>query len=185
LGALEGGTLASVSCGTDVDLGGTTDSGGLEGAADAPPDAALDAPPLALSPCDPCQTINDCGDGATCALIGGPNGFCALLCAAGGGCGDASDDASPVCAAEMTVMGAPVQACVPGSGTCAPATEPDAGADGSVPTRCGDLVAPSVSGTPCHSCTPNTSDCQPNGCYGGWWCNTYYRRCDRPPKYCP
>ncbi len=175
--------LAAVGCGTDVDLGGSTDAGHAESAVDASDaaDAAPpDAPPLALSPCDPCQAADDCGDGSTCAQIGGTDGYCALLCGAGGTCTDGGTDGGVVCAAETTVAGGGVQACVPRSGSCAPAVGPDAG-----PTRCGDLVAPSVSGTPCHSCSPNTGNCQPNGCYGGWWCNTYYRRCERPPKLCP
>lgn len=49
-------------------------------------------------------------------------------------------------------------------------------------TTCGTLVAPSVPAS-CHSCTSQT--CQPNGCYGGWWCNTSTNRCQSPPTTCP
>lgn len=47
---------------------------------------------------------------------------------------------------------------------------------------CGPLVAPSVSAT-CRSCSGQS--CQPNGCYGGYWCNTTTNRCEAPPTGCP
>lgn len=51
-------------------------------------------------------------------------------------------------------------------------------------TQCGDLVAPSVPAN-CKACSADASDCQPNGCYGGYWCNTTITDCHTAPKTCP
>jgi hypothetical protein len=56
--------------------------------------------------------------------------------------------------------------------------------DGAVVLQCGDLVAPQVDAG-CRACTPSSSDCQPNGCYGGYWCDTPSTDCRTPPKTCP
>jgi hypothetical protein len=63
-------------------------------------------------------------------------------------------------------------------------TAPTTG-DGGVPVdHCGTLVAPSVDGG-CHACSASSSDCQANGCYGGYWCDTSSVDCHTPPKTCP
>lgn len=60
-----------------------------------------------------------------------------------------------------------------------------AGIDASVDaTACGPLVAPSVTAT-CRACNAADPDCQPNGCYGGYWCNETSVDCHAPPKSCP
>jgi hypothetical protein len=46
---------------------------------------------------------------------------------------------------------------------------------------CGALAGPSL-GACCHSCTVGVGDCQGNGCYGGWFCNTQSCRCQAPPN---
>ncbi len=56
------------------------------------------------------------------------------------------------------------------------------GAD-SGPTQCGNEVAPSVDAT-CNACDKTSADCQPNGCYGGYWCDTLGNHCEPPPKTC-
>ena len=35
----------------------------------------------------------------------------------------------------------------------------------------------------CHSCSPGPN-CQQNGCYGGWWCDTVTNLCHAPPTNC-
>ncbi len=44
------------------------------------------------------------------------------------------------------------------------------------------MLAPSVPAD-CTGCT--TSRCQPNGCYGGSWCQPSTRQCHRKPANCP
>ncbi len=48
---------------------------------------------------------------------------------------------------------------------------------------CGLLMPPATSGTCCTSCTPGSGNCQPNGCYNGWWCDndSDQCRCVSPP----
>jgi hypothetical protein len=76
------------------------------------------------------------------------------------GCGDQTQDAGTS----------------PASDAGSPATNPDAAASGS----CGALAPPDQSAG-CHSCSAGGSNCQPNGCYGGWYCNTTTDRCQSPP----
>ena len=49
---------------------------------------------------------------------------------------------------------------------------------------CGTAGAPSVTAG-CTSCSTSSSTCQPNGCYGGWWCDTSTDRCEEAPTSCP
>ncbi len=57
--------------------------------------------------------------------------------------------------------------------------------DGSTTTVCGALVAPTIEAG-CRACdTDSDDDCQPNGCYGGYWCDTGEIDCKTPPKTCP
>jgi hypothetical protein len=58
------------------------------------------------------------------------------------------------------------------------------GADGGPAEQCGSLVAPNVPST-CRACDPEAGDCQPNGCYGGYWCDSAKVDCSQPPKSCP
>ena len=51
-------------------------------------------------------------------------------------------------------------------------------------TQCGNLVAPSVPAN-CRACDRDGGDCQPNGCYGGYWCDTIVTDCHVAPKTCP
>jgi hypothetical protein len=157
--------LALCGCGTDVSLGGRSDAG--TGDATVEGDLALD--------CEPCLAESDCASDATCGVFSGDS-FCATLCPNGTGC-----DSDETCDAITTVGGAGIKACVPNGGVCATASGPDA--DGASANHCGALNGPQITSA-CHSCGRYSSDCQPNGCYGGWWCDTSTRRCERPPKTC-
>lgn len=119
--------------------------------------------------CIACVTDKDC-HGGVCAQIGGDS-FCASVCTTGNECGGGAS-----CKEVVTVFGAQINACVPAS-NCGP-EEPvtDAGLPPS--DICGSLYGPKEPAK-CHSCGQNP--CQPNGCYGGWWCNTATNICQSPP----
>jgi hypothetical protein len=153
------------ACGTDVSLGGTPDGGG--------PDAGAIDPSL---DCQPCLEQGDCAPTATCGVFSGDS-FCATVCASGSGC-----ESDETCDTITTVGGTAIRACVPNGGMCTPESGPDV--DGGPIDRCGILNGPSVTSA-CHSCGRYSSDCQANGCYGGWWCNTSTRKCQKPPQTCP
>ncbi len=152
-------------CGIDVSLGGSPEGGA--------PDVATVDPAL---DCQPCLEQTDCTPAETCGEFSGDS-FCATLCPDGTGC-----DPAETCSAITTVGGAGIKACIPVGGICAPAESPDGG-DGPL-DRCGALSGPTLKAT-CQSCGKSSTDCQANGCYGGWWCNTTTRRCQKPPKSCP
>ncbi len=50
--------------------------------------------------------------------------------------------------------------------------------------RCDATVGPSVDAG-CRACFKGDEGCQPNGCYGGFWCNTATRDCHTPLTHCP
>lgn len=174
--ALALSTWITLACGRDVDIGGAPDDDAGSGtdAADAQRDDA-EAPPLAE--CDPCLAAVECGEFATCAPVGGSDGFCVALCPKGNEC-----DTDDACRTTPTVAGTQAVACVPKSDACAPAPPPTA-QDGATLEQCGVLVGPTIEGS-CRSCEKTSPSCQRNGCYGGWWCNTNTRRCERPPTTC-
>lgn len=155
-------------CGTDVDLGGTTDASAT--------DASIEAAPVASADCEPCATTPECKSGALCAEIAG-NTFCARACSQGVDCGP---DAT--CKGVTTASGELVEACIPTNGACAPVAGPQSG-DAPL-DRCGAITGPTVPSV-CHACGRFSDDCQLNGCYGGYWCDTTRRDCQRPPKHCP
>ena len=154
------------ACGTDISLGGTPDGGGPDTGTF---DSTLD--------CQPCLEQGDCSTTSTCAVFSGDS-FCATTCADGTGC-----EADETCDTITTVGGTAIKACVPNTGICAPESGPEG--DGGALDHCGALNGPAITSTACHSCGRYSSDCQPNGCYGGWWCNTSTRKCQKPPSTCP
>lgn len=163
------------ACGSDVDVGGGDDAGAADDA--FVPDAALpDGAEPPRAPCDPCADATECRRDTTCATLDGGNTYCLVLCPTGSEC-TSPDECQSIAAAEENAT----MACVPRGGSCTPAPPPSS--DGGPLLRCGDLVAPSVAAS-CRSCNPSSSTCQPNGCYGGWWCDTYDHRCHRPPESC-
>lgn len=130
----------------------------------------------ASNACPPCVTNGDC-DGGACVQLGADS-FCAPTCA---GVNDASCADGRSCVAASNVAGEQVSVCAPTNDECAGGrgSQDDAGA---VPGACDGLAAPTVS-APCTSCT-GKSNCQANGCYGGWWCNLGTNKCQQPPTTC-
>jgi hypothetical protein len=161
--------FAAGACGRDVDLGGSIDA-----ALDA---TFVDAAPVASpTDCTPCLTPTECGSGSTCGLVAGDL-YCAKECDFADDCGSGEK-----CASIDLPDAGTRKACVPPSGACPPASGvllPD----GAPAERCGALVAPDVDGG-CAACSATSTDCQANGCYGGYWCDTSIRDCQRPPKTC-
>jgi hypothetical protein len=145
------------------------------------------ASPSGGGSCQTCTTGKDCSGGAeTCAQFQGDT-FCAVACPNGDECG-----AGTTCTPETTFAGDQVSVCVPNNsacGTSAPPTggqpPPPAGCDAGPVTSCGSLVAPTTPAA-CTSCTKSTATktCQPNGCYGGWWCDSATTKCQAPPANC-
>jgi hypothetical protein len=164
--------LALVACGKDVDIGGTTDAGVADGAPDS---NVLDAGGSS-SVCEPCAASSECAANVACAHLtsAAAEGFCLRTCA------NATCDADDLCTDTTTSTGDAVKACVPRTVMCTPAPPPQPQPDGAPLERCGDLVGPTISAQ-CHSCERTSADCQANGCYGGYWCDTTTRRCQRPP----
>lgn len=154
--------VLTAGCGTDVNLGGSTDAG-TRADASFEPSAA----------CEPCASAADCAASARCVELGG-HLYCATSCADAGACGGGER-----CRSAVAATGESVASCIPDSNACASVASPPA-SDGGVLAECGDLVGPGVVAD-CKGCD---YDCQRNGCYGGWWCNRTTRRCQRPPKTC-
>ena len=161
--ALIAAWLGLAGCGSDVSLGGTADAAtGTRGAS--------------AGPCEPCAEAVDCRAGLACAQFAGDL-FCASPCAAtGGACG-----ASEACAKRSAAGGTQVDVCVPASDQCTLAPPPASAGDGGA--TCGRLNGPGTR-SGCSSCGKYSDDCQANGCYGGWWCNTATLRCEAPPEAC-
>ena len=136
--------------------------------------------------CKQCLTDKDCS-GGVCAQFAGDS-YCAATCTGGAGC--AADSA---CTTLSSAEGAEVQACVPRGNVCGGGSSGSSGggssggasgssgggSGGSSGGSCGNLAPPSQSAG-CHSCSGN--NCQPNGCYGGWYCNTQTNKCQSPPQ---
>jgi hypothetical protein len=153
-----------LACGTDVDLGG--------GSSDAGP---IDAGPPG-GQCAPCASPSGCVSG-TCGQFAGDL-FCGTPCSSAAQC-----TADETCTTVTATTGSTVKVCIPANGQCTPAPPP-ASADGGLLDHCGALNGPSVASA-CSACGKFSNDCQPNGCYGGYWCNESARDCTPPPKSCP
>ncbi len=138
------------------------------------------------SSCQECTTSASCTGGGTCAQFQGDT-FCAQPCPNGDECGR-----DTTCTSETTFAGDQVSVCVPNNDLCGASPPPSsgppappAGCDAGEVTSCGSLVGPTSTAT-CASCTKSTATktCQPNGCYGGWWCDTATNKCGAPPSSC-
>jgi hypothetical protein len=138
--------------------------------ADTKPPPAADAGVA----CPPCVTDADCGS-EKCVQLG-EDSTCAPACPNGAAC---SPDRA--CVVASSVAGDPVSVCVPRSDECGAVTTPDVDA-APPPSGCPGFASPTTPST-CPSCTSG-ANCQPNGCYGGWWCNTTTNRCQAPPSDC-
>jgi len=141
--------------------------------------------------CTPCLSDKDCG-GGYCVQVASDS-YCAASCAGGASC-----SADEACTALSTSAGQEVSACVPrggvcgiGSGSGSGGSSSSGGTTGSSSgtgssgggSTCGTLVGPNTSAG-CSSCSGGSSTCQPNGCYGGWWCDTATNKCQSPPSNC-
>lgn len=176
--------LELLACGKDVDLGGTTESE-LEGGAasidaatrDAWSDVFDDDTEDLAEDCEPCVLDVDCRDNERCTQISvdAGNTYCVALCTLPSDC-----EPDETCRQELTANSDTALVCAPLVGVCPLAASPS-GPDGGVLDRCGKLVGPHVTA----SCRDCRYECQDNGCYSGWWCNTETRECVRPPKTCP
>jgi hypothetical protein len=178
----------SAGCASSFDGNGLglDDGGGGESGATGP---ALGAG-AGSSTCPECVTDTDCARGSACAQFSGDT-FCAPLCGSGNSCA-----AGRACTIETTYNGEQASVCVPDDDACGqspPSATPDGGqttppsktgCDAGSPTMCGALVGPGVTAG-CSSCSSSSSSCQPNGCYGGWWCDTSTDRCQEAPTSCP
>jgi hypothetical protein len=214
---LDGGTCRGLPCGGCCDIDGVCQVGNtltacgaaanqciacavgqvcLAGAC-ALTDGGVDAGPLL---CRPCVTSNDCSPPAGVCTQYDNSDYCAAPCTEG------SCPPGEACANVLAFNGDILAACVPangncgasaGCGTCDAGTSCDIATATCVPIQdggpagadagsCGTLVGPNVPSC-CESCQPDSGDCQPNGCYGGWWCNTSGSascRCNPPPTSC-
>ena len=174
-----GALLIAAGC-ANADSTTAGDGGGLES-----PAPGQDGGSNAGGVCQSCVTDNDCAGGGVCAQFGSDT-YCAKLCPTGAEC-----VADHACVTLSTASGEQVNACIPRGDVCGASSGPtptgDAGA-GPAPgspdagsQTCGTLNGPSVPST-CASCGAHA--CQPNGCYGGWYCNTATKKCQSPPATC-
>ena len=141
--------------------------------------------------CAACTTSADCA-GGDCVQIGGDDA-CADICNVDADCG-----AGFGCAPTVAFDGAQVNACLPasgacsgsGCGTCGANQVCDVASGSCVDSQtqsgaCGTLVPPTTTAQ-CTSCASGSHpDCQVNGCYGGWFCDTSTNHCHQPPSTCP
>ncbi len=139
---------------------------GTDGASSSD-DAAAPADGGVTSACSPCVQDSDCASGI-CAQVGGDS-YCLDACPSGTGC-----PAGQACATVATVAAEAPRACL------APACTTPAPTDGGAGT-CPGYAAPNESAA-CKSCKQGSSGCQPNGCFGGWYCNTLTAACQAPPS---
>jgi hypothetical protein len=170
----------SAGCASSFD-GGGGGSGGSNGS------SGLPATGPGSAECPACVTGSDCSGGTVCAQFQGDT-FCAATCG-----GESTCPSGRTCTVETTYNGGQVSVCVPDDNACrgpsststrdAGKTAPPGCDAGSSATMCGSTVAPTVKAS-CSSCSSSSSTCQPNGCYGGWWCDTATSRCQAAPTSC-
>jgi hypothetical protein len=144
--------------------------------------------------CVECVTSANCGSGV-CAQFQGDI-FCAPGCKLNEGLG--ACPSGTTCTAESAFNGDQVSVCVPndnacGGGNSGSATQPGSGTDpgSSAPPSCvpsggGNCSGYAAPNTPasCSSCSSSSSSCQPNGCYGGWYCDLSTKSCHEAPSGC-
>jgi hypothetical protein len=141
---------------------------GCAGMHGAQPDGGVDDG-AATADCPPCVSDTDC-NGGVCAQIGGDS-YCTPTCPNGTEC-----SADRACVSAMTSSGQSASVCALKTGGMCAVSSDDAGS-----SPCGMLVPPNLAST-CTSCSGK--QCQTNGCYGGWWCNTATNKCQAPPLDC-
>ena len=164
--------IATASCAQTSFGDDTTDGATLE------QDSSVPQPPNPTT-CPPCVTSSDCSNGGVCSQFGGDT-YCAKACPTGNEC-----DSTHTCTTVTTANGDEANVCVPNGNACGVAPQPPSGDAGTQPppNTCPGLADPTTSAS-CSSCSQTTKTCQPNGCYGGWWCNTQTKKCQAPPTNC-
>ncbi|HEY8087369.1 MAG TPA: hypothetical protein VIF09_05980, partial [Polyangiaceae bacterium] len=189
LGVAAAGVACSGTANTDEASFGDGGSGGLNGQSSS--GGAKEGG--AGASCVACLTDKDCG-GGVCAQFGGDS-YCASTCTGGTAC-----PSSDACTVLSSANGTQVSACVPRGGACGSGSGSGSGGTSSGSSgsgggsgsssgssssssgggNCGPLVPPGTAST-CSSCSSSSSSCQPNGCYGGWYCNSQTSKCQAPP----
>ena len=151
--------------------------------------------------CTPCVQSSDCSGGA-CVQYGGDN-YCGASCRSDADCGTGES-----CTLLTSVDAMEASVCIPKSALCGPGTGctncpsgtscdvstgqcitggsnnggGGSGGGSSGGGSCPGYAGPSESSC-CKSCTSG-SNCQANGCYGGWYCDTSTCGCHAPPSSC-
>jgi hypothetical protein len=128
--------------------------------------------------CSVCAIDSDCA-GGVCSQLGGAS-YCASACSTGADCA-----AGEQCLSVSAVTGDPATVCVQvASTTCGPNVQPPPTPDSGPTNSCPGFADPNTASS-CTSCTTKTqSNCQANGCYGGWWCNEQTQKCEQAPANC-
>ena len=133
--------------------------------------------------CVACVIDSDCSGGGVCSQLGGDS-YCAKPCTSASDCASGEQ-----CTSVSSIAGDQVSVCVDVASTqCGLSPNQqnggsnDAGAQ-PPPDSCPGFADPSTAAS-CTSCKQGSSGCQPNGCYGGWWCNTSTEKCQSAPQNC-
>jgi hypothetical protein len=147
--------------------------------------------------CVECLSTANCGSD-TCAQFQGDS-YCAPSCTAGEGISSCPSGAT--CSIETAYNGIQVSVCVPDNNACGGGGQPGSSGPGSGGTQdsgavnpppvcvpattgnCQGYAAPTTPST-CNSCSSSSSTCQPNGCYGGWYCDLTTSKCHAEPAGC-
>lgn len=123
--------------------------------------------------CTSCVIDSDCSSGV-CAQLGGDS-YCAATCSSNSQCAN-----NEQCISVTTISGDQANGCVDETNTtCGSNPTQNPGADGGTPppsNDCPGFASPTQTAN-CSSCKQGSNGCQPNGCYGGWWCNTNTNKC--------
>jgi hypothetical protein len=131
------------------------------------------------SSCRVCVIDSDCA-GGVCAQLGGDS-YCASSCTSSADCPTGEQ-----CESVASIAGDQVSVCVDLSSTqCGlnPQQQPPSGDAGAPSSTCPGWADPTTAAA-CSSCKQGSNGCQPNGCYGGWWCNTSTNKCQQAPQNC-
>ena len=158
---------------TGLALFGCAQDGGL-----SPDGGGIPGPDGAATSCVPCVIDSDC-NGGVCAQLGGDS-FCAATCTTSADCASGQ-----TCALVSSVTGDQSSVCVVANDPVCGLNQPAQPTDASTPppNNCPGLASPTTAAG-CTSCQAGSSNCQANGCFGGWWCNTQTNKCQQPPTNC-
>ena len=133
------------------------------------------------STCQACVIDSDCNGGGVCAQLG-TDSYCAKTCTSSSACGG-----NETCTSATSISGDQVSVCVDvSSAQCGLPDQPPSSVDAGAPppSGCPGWASPTTTAS-CTSCKQGANNCQPNGCYGGWWCNTSTTKCQSaPPQSC-